>query len=59
MINLLIIGTGIGIGLFILIAFIVGVCEYFVDARDESAYIEKQNEWMRKGLERANENKPK
>lgn len=59
MINLLIIGTGIGIGLFLVIVFIVGICEHISDSRDEAAYIEKQSEWMRKGLERANENKPK
>ncbi len=46
--------------LFILVVALVGICEFISDIRQENAYIKKENDLMRKGLERANnDQKPK
>lgn len=45
---------------FLLAFLVIGLLELRKDTNDTRSLIDKQNEWMRKGLERANhEIKPK
>jgi len=41
-----------------LVVVVVGFCEFYGDVKDESRFI-KDNTLLRKGLERANADKPK